>query len=82
MDSAAAGCMASARHQELNGPNGSFRKLGGTLLWGPYNKDPGTMLGSPIFGNSQIQPGLNLNSALSRGPGEHAADWGAGGQNP
>ena len=29
----------------------------GTLLWGPYNKDPtflGTILGSPIFGNSHI----------------------------
>ena len=29
----------------------------GTLFWGPYNKDPtisGTILGSPIFGNSHI----------------------------
>ena len=29
----------------------------GTLFWGPYNTDPaiqGTMLGSAIFGNSQI----------------------------
>ena len=32
------------------------RKLGGTLLWGPYNKDP-TILGSPIFGNSHIEVG-------------------------
>ena len=33
---------------------GSFRKIRGTLIWGPYNKDPtikGTILGSPIFGN-------------------------------
>ena len=32
-----------------------FPKIWGTLFWGPYNKDPtiqGTMLGSPIFGNS------------------------------
>ena len=36
---------------------GSFRKLGGTLFWGPYHKDPtiwGAILGSPIFGNSHI----------------------------
>ena len=29
----------------------------GTSFWGPYNKDPiikGTILGSPIFGNSHI----------------------------
>ncbi|CAE7812270.1 unnamed protein product [Symbiodinium sp. CCMP2592] len=29
----------------------------GTLFWGPYNKDPtiqGTILGSPIFGNSHL----------------------------
>ena len=29
----------------------------GTLFWGPYNKDPtiwGTILGSPIFGNSHM----------------------------
>ena len=38
--------------------NGSFRKLGGTLFGGSYNKDPtiyGTIFGSPIFGNSQIR---------------------------
>ena len=32
-------------------------KTGATLFWGPYNKDPtiqGTILGSPIFGNSQV----------------------------
>ena len=37
---------------------GSFRKLGGTLLGGPDNKDPtiyGTILGAPIFGNSHIK---------------------------
>ena len=39
---------------------GGFRKVGGTLFWGPYNKDPttllhlGTMLGSPILGNSHL----------------------------
>ena len=33
----------------------------GTLLWGPYNKDPtieGTILGCPIFGNSHITTGF------------------------
>ena len=34
---------------------GSFRKLGGTLFWGPWNKDPTIQgLGSPIFGNSHL----------------------------
>ena len=36
---------------------GSFQKLGVPYLGGPYNKDPtiwGTILGSPIFGNSHI----------------------------
>ena len=29
-------------------------KIRGTIFWSPYNKDPaiGTILGSPIFGNS------------------------------
>ena len=34
-----------------------FPKIRGTLVWGPYNKDPiisDTILGSPIFGNSHI----------------------------
>ena len=34
-----------------------FPKIRGALFWGPYNKDPtisGTILGSPIFGNSHI----------------------------
>ena len=34
-----------------------FPKTRGTLFGGPYSKDPtisGTILGSPIFGNSQI----------------------------
>ena len=29
----------------------------GSLFWGPYNRDPtiwGTILGSPLFGNSHI----------------------------
>ena len=26
----------------------------GTLFGGPYNKDPGTILGSPIFGNPHV----------------------------
>ena len=33
----------------------------GTLFWGPYNKDPtiqGTILGSPIFGNSHVEFGV------------------------
>ena len=32
--------------------DGSFRKVGGTLFWGPYSKDPiilGAILGSPNF---------------------------------
>ena len=37
---------------------GEFPKTRGTLLfWDPYNKDPstkGTLLGSPMFGNSHI----------------------------
>ena len=44
---------------------GSFRKLG-YLIWGPYNKDPtikGTILGSPIFGNSHVR--LSLKAARS-----------------
>ena len=38
-------------------PIWGFAKIRGTLLWGPYNKDPtmGTILGSPIFGNSYIR---------------------------
>ena len=34
-----------------------FPKLRGTVFWDPYNKDPtiqGTILGSPIFGNSHL----------------------------
>ena len=34
-----------------------FPKIRGTLFWGPSNKDPtiyGAILGSPIFGNSQM----------------------------
>ena len=34
-----------------------FPKIRGTLFWGPYNKDPtvwGTILESPIFGNSHV----------------------------
>ena len=34
-----------------------FPKIRGTFFLGPYNKDPtiwGTILGSPMFGNSQI----------------------------
>ena len=31
---------AEPQSQIPNLKNGSFRKLGGTLFWGPYNKDP------------------------------------------
>ena len=34
-----------------------FPKIGGTLFWGPYNKDRTiwvTILGSPIFGNPHM----------------------------
>ena len=34
-----------------------FPKIRGTLFGGPYSKDPtiqGTILGSPVFGNSHI----------------------------
>ena len=49
--------------------DGSFRKLGGTLSWGVFTKDPtiwGTTLGSPIFGNPHkgvlaIEGGGRLN---------------------
>ena len=40
----------------LNHWNWEFPKIRGTSFW-PYNKDPtilGTILGSPIFGNSQL----------------------------
>ena len=41
-----------------------FPEIRGTLLWGPYNKDPffggGTMLGSPILGN----PHMDLDGLL------------------
>ena len=37
----------------LEGSYGTFRKLGGTLFWGPNNKDP-TILGSPSFGNPHM----------------------------
>ena len=46
-----------------------FPKIGGTLFWRPYNKDPtiwGTILGSPIFGNShvwQVTTTCHVNSA-------------------
>ena len=33
-----------------------FPKIRGTIFWGPYKKDPsiqGTIVGSPIFGNSR-----------------------------
>ena len=41
----------------------------GTLFWGPYSKDPtiqGAILGSPIFGNSQVlrSPQRPFNGAL------------------
>ena len=35
-----------------------FPKIRGTVFWGPYNKDPtiwGTILRSPIIGNSHIK---------------------------
>ena len=38
--------------------------FGGTLFGGPYNKDPtiqGTILGSPIIGNSQLVPKSSTN---------------------
>ena len=38
---------------------GVSEKIGGTLFWGPYNKDPtikDPILGFPIFGNSLIVP--------------------------
>ena len=41
----------------MAGKTWEFPKIGGTLFGGPYNKDPtilGTILGSPIFGNSHM----------------------------
>ena len=46
-----------------------FPKIRGTLVWRPCNKDPttqGTILGSPIFGNSHIEL---RTPALRRGLG-------------
>ena len=46
----------SVRGLSSNGPIREFPKIRGIFFWGPYNKDPtiwGTILGSPIFGNSR-----------------------------
>ena len=40
-----------------------FPKIRGTLLWGPYNKDPtiqSTILGSPFFGNPALALGFRV----------------------
>ena len=53
----------------------SFRKLGGTLFWGPYNKDPtisGTLLGSP-HSRKLPYPSCGLRLDLPAPP-EHAED--------
>ena len=46
-------------------------EIRGTVFWGPYNKDPtiqGTILGSPIFGNSHLAVQLEaLGSVFSFG---------------
>ena len=48
-----------------------FPTIRGTVFWGPYNKDPtiqGTILGSPIFGNSHLAVQLEaLGSVFSFG---------------
>ena len=47
-----------------------FPNIGGTLFWCPYDKGPtiqGTMLGSPIFGNSQMLQMVIVVTLQSRG---------------
>ena len=50
-----------------------FPKIRGTLFWDPYSKDAtisisGTLLGSPIFGNSHLRfRGLGLTNLSSLG---------------
>ena len=49
-----------------------FPKIRGTLFRGPYNKDPtieGTILGSPIFGNSHITKAANKSNLGSNAYG-------------
>ena len=44
-----------------------FPKIGGTLFWCPYHKDPaisGAKLGSPIFGNYHIRVWFNSHIGL------------------
>ena len=44
----------------------------GTLFWGPYNKDPtvqGTGLGSPIFGNPNIETLTTFPDLVRRASG-------------
>ena len=50
-------------------PTWEFPKIGGTLFWGPYNKDPtnsGTLLGSQFFGSSQIEEHEAFSKETSR----------------
>ena len=35
-------CAPAPSQHDINAPYGSFRKIRGTLYWGPYNKDPTT----------------------------------------
>ena len=55
-----------------------FPKIRGTLFWGPSSKDPtisGSMLGSPIFGNSHMHNWKNMKKPFhtqAQGP----AVWG------
>ena len=56
-----------------------FPKIRGTLFGGPYNnKDPtiwGTILGSPIFGNSQVSADAIDGTSRSEGSaGRHFSD--------
>ena len=51
----------------------------GTLLWGPYNKDPtiwGTILESPIFGNPPIyRRGCMIHCLSAEGMIKHAVSF-------
>ena len=57
-----------------------FPEIKGTLVWGPYNKDPtifGTILGVPIFGNPHVvteERDPRLQSPL-HGPRQRAVPW-------
>ena len=74
---------------------GVSEKVGVPYFGGPYNKDPtiwGTILGSPIFGNSHIlhghmkpqgePPALNPDIVKIPEPSDSSASWTSWGLSP